>query len=869
MLGAVKTATVPPFDPEHFQAAAGHFSRFFKELSEAFLEREPLLGQFALALISREHLLMTGPPGTAKSQLAASVLGRIVDESTGRPSVFARQFTENTVQTDLIGPIDFKTLLEKGRTEHFTDEGMLGEVHAFLDEVFDGRDMMLRSTLNLLLERELKQGGRTTKGRIECAFMTSNRYIAEVLESSRDVLLAFLDRIAFVSFVPRGFAEPDVLGTVVRRQAGGTGRARLSMPLSIQDIDVLQEAADSVYVSDAMCNALVKLVESLDAELATAAKADPNFLPTRYFSTRTVVRAVKILRAITVYDKVFHHPERPLEARFTDFQLLHLHLLLAGMSPERIARRLTRETDPRERRQLEIARTEREIFERCLRKIPAIADVPAARPTVNLEGLELRAAEARMNPSSEGLVSSARALAEAASSGLAGAAEARALLAETVSVLCQRALRAGVAPPAGDGHLLSLVEQLSALADGLEKASPDGRPTARWLRGRAMAMIDQSGAIAPEGTLAMLQSVGGDELVAAEIAAQAEARVTAAEVLASARRLLDGNGADVPDAAASAESWKRAISRLEEEQAIVWDAMLRATAAVAFAEARSGKLSAALAALSPTIQRVDAIGARLQAMSGEPSTLKARVFGPRMKPLVSAAFARMTVPGRRAVVDEVRAIRVEIDRAGLGSVLDPGQTLAWAAAALVRNEKLPRKLGAGTRHQQGFEEFRAGSELTAVQALMDIAISLHVIPKPNAPAESLGALLALVRSIPAEIATKIAASDLDRLATTATYLEEWWKQLESAATKAGGALALFEAVVQSGFLRSLRSESVLLALPREARDIAEIFPNRAQAAGEIARRIESLDASCTGSLVKQLQDKVDDSWTALLKKSGG
>ena len=252
--GAVKKAQAPRFDIERFQAAAGHFQRFFMELSESFLEREPLLGQFALALLSREHLLMTGPPGTAKSQLTASVLGRIVDESTGKPSVFARQFTENTVQTDLIGPIDFKTLLEKGRTEHFTDEGMLGEVHAFLDEVFDGRDMMLRSTLNLLLERELKQGGRTTKGRIECAFMTSNRYIAEVLESSREVLLAFLDRIAFVSFVPRGFAEPDTLATVVRRQAGGTGRGRLTSPLSLQDIDVLQEAADQVYVSDAQAH---------------------------------------------------------------------------------------------------------------------------------------------------------------------------------------------------------------------------------------------------------------------------------------------------------------------------------------------------------------------------------------------------------------------------------------------------------------------------------------------------------------------------------------------------------------------------------------------------------------------------------------
>src|SRR6185436_802622 len=136
--------------------AGDRFVAFFRELESAFLEREDVLKQIALALLSREHVLMTGPPGTAKSQLAHRVLGRIVSEVTGKPSLFARQFTESTVQTDLVGPIDFRTLMDTGRTEHFTDEGILGAVHAFLDEVFDGRDMLLRSTLNLLQERELK-----------------------------------------------------------------------------------------------------------------------------------------------------------------------------------------------------------------------------------------------------------------------------------------------------------------------------------------------------------------------------------------------------------------------------------------------------------------------------------------------------------------------------------------------------------------------------------------------------------------------------------------------------------------------------------------------------------------------------------------
>ena len=162
------------------------FREFFEELNEVFVERDDVLKQTALGLLSREHVLMTGPPGTGKSKLSSAVLGRIVDETTGEPSLFSRQFTESTVQTDLVGPVNFKTLTESGRTEHFTDEGMLGAVHAFLDEVLDGRDMLLRSTLNILNERELKEGTKVTKGRIECALMTTNRYLAEVLEQSKD-----------------------------------------------------------------------------------------------------------------------------------------------------------------------------------------------------------------------------------------------------------------------------------------------------------------------------------------------------------------------------------------------------------------------------------------------------------------------------------------------------------------------------------------------------------------------------------------------------------------------------------------------------------------------------------------------------------
>ena len=230
-------------DPEALTGAANRFVAFFRELEGSFVERDDLLQQIALALLSREHVLMTGPPGTAKSKLAQAVLGRIVCEETRQPSLFARQFTESTVQTDLVGPIDFKTLMETGRTEHFTDEGMLGAVHAFLDEVFDGRDMLLRSTLNLLHERELKQGTKIDARQIECALMTTNRYLVGGAGERAPARLRRSHRLPQLR--PQGLRrQRGRLAEVLRRQVGGPGPAALQARLTIQDLDVLQDAVD-------------------------------------------------------------------------------------------------------------------------------------------------------------------------------------------------------------------------------------------------------------------------------------------------------------------------------------------------------------------------------------------------------------------------------------------------------------------------------------------------------------------------------------------------------------------------------------------------------------------------------------------------
>ena len=205
------------------------FQAYLDALRAAFLEREAVLEQLALALLAQEHVLITGPPGTAKSALAHEVLGGIVEED-GKPSLFTRQLTEGAVQTDLLGPVDFKVLTETGRTRHILEEGMLGHRYAFLDEVFDGRDMLLRAVLNALHERELKQGARVERGVLETAVLTSNRYLSEVVARVPELLLAFADRIPFQAFVPSAFARPGsrralLLGATVARTSADCGAA--------------------------------------------------------------------------------------------------------------------------------------------------------------------------------------------------------------------------------------------------------------------------------------------------------------------------------------------------------------------------------------------------------------------------------------------------------------------------------------------------------------------------------------------------------------------------------------------------------------------------------------------------------------------
>ncbi|HHH28242.1 MAG TPA: hypothetical protein ENK57_07845 [Polyangiaceae bacterium] len=865
-------------DPLRVEAASSRFRAFFDELRGAFFEREDVLRQIALALLAKEHALITGPPGTAKSQLSHAVIGRIVCEQTGSPSVYARQVTESTVQTDLIGPVDFKNLMETGRTTHFTDEGMLGAAHAFLDEVFDGRDMLLRSALNILQERELKQGTKVTRGQIEVALMTSNRYIADVIEQSRETLLAFVDRIAFVSFVPRGFAEPQnmqrVLERHVARKTDEGSKGPLDALLTIQDVDVLQELVDGVVVSEPICDGLAKLLDSIGTELNSAVRADPQFVPTRYLSTRTAVRCGRILRAIAVYDRIFERPERPMQVLGEDFDWLRLHLILSGPSPDHVEALLARETDPHERRQLDILRTEREIFDRCLAGLPKIEvpkldeskrkskkeDTPSSDQKGKKQAPSKPAdpyAELRARLSSDdvaALVKTCGDIAGMVAQGGEDNVEAQRLLQEATAALERATAKASLTASRANRELLDGIDQLVAVAVSVNDDRVSLHALAKGLRARARSVIDEVARFSAGARAGDISTEPPDATAVRELSNR---RLQMFELLDAARRKL--GDAEAP-AHPRDEVWRRALVDLEDDLATRWDAAFCALVQARLAAEPSSPLPDVLGGLAHELSWLDELARRLTTLRGERSALKAKAFGGRLGDLVEALMARIEHVDRRRLHQEIDEVLAILERADLGRAIAPEMWLRWSAEALVRTSPETPEPTIHVYDHHGYRRLREEVERVPLAfTLAEVALRVDRTPTEGPASAGLHRVASRLGELPDELRSRVVAIELSRLKRSVAYLEEWWDHLCEDELSVDERL---ERVVRSKFFDAIWDEAALTRTALEIGLVADLLPEAAGSCDGLRARLEALEERTRRAAQALLQQRTDAAWAA-------
>src|SRR5450432_3184330 len=204
-----------------------------RALDARFLDKSEIVRMLLVTLVAGEHMLIVGPPGTAKSALVRH-LARLVDAR-----YFEYLLTRFSEPNEIFGPVDIKAFREGtfGRRV----EAMLPDAEiVFLDEIFKSNSAILNALLSILNERRFFTGSATIKVPLCSLYGATNevpnddalgaifdRFLVRTMSDN-------LDSFHFHGLVERGLrAEAAALGS-----AGGD--ADLTPLLTIGDVRRLQ-----------------------------------------------------------------------------------------------------------------------------------------------------------------------------------------------------------------------------------------------------------------------------------------------------------------------------------------------------------------------------------------------------------------------------------------------------------------------------------------------------------------------------------------------------------------------------------------------------------------------------------------------------
>lgn len=175
------------------------------DLKTRYLERDDVIDGAFCALLTGSHLLLIGPPGTAKSQLANELCRKIAGAQ-----YFQWLLTKFTTPEELFGAVSLRGL-ENDEYRRVT-AGKLPEAHiAFLDEVFKASSSILNTLLTIMNERIFYNGTEKVKIPLISLFGASNE-----LPSEEDELEALYDRFLLryvVDYIREDFRFLKMLNT--------------------------------------------------------------------------------------------------------------------------------------------------------------------------------------------------------------------------------------------------------------------------------------------------------------------------------------------------------------------------------------------------------------------------------------------------------------------------------------------------------------------------------------------------------------------------------------------------------------------------------------------------------------------------------
>ncbi|MFJ8066336.1 AAA family ATPase [Psychrobacillus sp. NPDC096426] len=258
-------------------------------LNSKFFERENEVEGILVALLSRQHMLMIGPAGTAKSALS-SELSKIIEGTT----YFQWLLTKFSTPEEVFGPLSLKDL-EQGVYQRITKTKMPEANLVFLDEIFKANSAILNSLLTLINERLFYNNGSPVQVPLMSVIGASNEYPEE-----EEGLDALLDRFLLRYEINLIADETNFVSML--KAAGQT----IQMPfMTMEELLHLQFLTDKVVIPDEVYQALSKIrVELRDEGIRPSDRRFKQSLSVLQARALTNQRQVVQMDDITILENV-------------------------------------------------------------------------------------------------------------------------------------------------------------------------------------------------------------------------------------------------------------------------------------------------------------------------------------------------------------------------------------------------------------------------------------------------------------------------------------------------------------------------------------------------------------------------------------
>jgi MoxR-like ATPase len=350
----------PPDPADDWKQTVKSIHRITQDIHDS----ETFVSGILTAMIAKEFIWINGDPGGAKTMTSRALFKaslRSIPEQDKRD--FILQFHKLMADGIITGFPVFESQLKKGRYIIETSTSLVGDKYLFLlaDEAENATPAVMSSLLSVLNERKAFVGGREVKAPLQSGVFTSNKTLAEFLESfgdDRPTGEATADRMIAKFHMPnqtktvedsvRLIRVVEAAKAQKRDNKNDTSQSEIVLHLNtLQDIFNKIEVDPSVYTDLAQIasNFDTLVTGDLDNELAKVRapgeKHSPTF-PANQFSVRSMLKSTAWLKAAYITEQLMLGKTLDQVSLTIDRKSLHLiasnytYTSLSRIRPKRI-----------------------------------------------------------------------------------------------------------------------------------------------------------------------------------------------------------------------------------------------------------------------------------------------------------------------------------------------------------------------------------------------------------------------------------------------------------------------------------------------------------------------------------------------------